>query len=147
MLVKWATGTNRKPRAREFQWVYGLSPRLIYTCNMGHTWSKLQCGAVITWSIFTRILTKDSPYFARKGEVWSVFCEFNLWCIFCFSRCHTIFKIMSCWRRAITALDCIWFITCYSLTWTCMPWQSPFTGTGACNLRAHKSVISYHDIS
>ena len=36
----------------------------------------IYCGAIITRSIFTKILMKD------EGEVWGVFCEYNLWCIF-----------------------------------------------------------------
>ena len=33
----------------------------------------MQCGAVITRSILSKILTKDTPQLARKGEVCGVF--------------------------------------------------------------------------
>ena len=39
----------------------------------------LQCGAVITQSIFCQILIKETPLLAREDDLWSVFCEFNLW--------------------------------------------------------------------
>ena len=56
----------------------------------------IQCGAVITRSIFTQILTKDTLSLAREGKVWGVLCEHYLWCIFCLSHCRTTCKIMLC---------------------------------------------------
>ena len=35
----------------------------------------VQCGALITRSIFTEILTIDTPQLAREGEVWGVCCD------------------------------------------------------------------------
>ena len=36
----------------------------------------VQCGAIITWSIFFQILTIDTAYLAYEGKVWSVICVF-----------------------------------------------------------------------
>ena len=58
---------------------------------------KIQYSAVITQSIFTQILTKDRPQIARKGEIWSVFCEYNLKCTFSLSLLYHIWKTMLCW--------------------------------------------------
>ena len=33
----------------------------------------IQCGAIIMWSIFSKIPTKDIPQLTGKGELWSVF--------------------------------------------------------------------------
>ena len=38
----------------------------------------IQCGAVITLSIFPQILTKDTLSLAREGKVWGVLCEHYL---------------------------------------------------------------------
>ena len=37
----------------------------------------IQCGAVITQSIFYKILKIDAPFFARDGEVWVTFVSVN----------------------------------------------------------------------
>ena len=38
-------------------------------------------------SIVSQILTIDTPKFAHKGEVWGVYCEFELSLMFCL--CHS----------------------------------------------------------
>ena len=43
----------------------------------------IQRGTIITQSIFSRILKKDTPWFAREGKVWGVFCEFEV--------CYTLY--------------------------------------------------------
>ena len=40
--------------------------------------SKLQCGAVITRTIFFKIITKVTPHLGLAGELWGVFCGFKL---------------------------------------------------------------------
>ena len=47
-------------------------------------------------SIFSKILTIATPYLARQGEVWRVYCVFSLWLIFCNNMCNTVLY------------DCIW---------------------------------------
>ena len=37
----------------------------------------MQCGAVITQSIFSKILTIDSPKLAYEDKLWNVFCDFK----------------------------------------------------------------------
>ena len=39
---------------------------------------KIQCSAVIVQTIFSQVLTNDTPYLAHEGELWGVFCELNL---------------------------------------------------------------------
>ena len=72
-----------------------------------HKWRcQMPCGAVITRSILTQILTKDTPYFTLTGELWGVFCEYNLWCIPCLS--HMQNHVMM--DRVITILHCTFII-------------------------------------
>ena len=33
-------------------------------------------------SIFLKMLTIDTPYLAREGEIWGVCCEFKVWYMF-----------------------------------------------------------------
>ena len=49
--------------------------------NLGH---RIQCGAVIMWLIFSKILTVDTPLLTREGEVWDVCCDSDI----CFTFCH-----------------------------------------------------------
>ena len=35
----------------------------------------MQCGADISWSVFSKILTIDTPKLGRVGEVWGVSCD------------------------------------------------------------------------
>ena len=55
-----------------------------------------QRGAVLTWSIFSKIITKDIPLLALTGELWGVFCGFKLTFIFCPSHLTTSYYI---WAR------------------------------------------------
>ena len=62
--------------------------------------------AVITLSIFSQILTIDTPQLAREGELWGVCYEFEVWFKFC--TCHCRAKNNSDkLDRIIMALDCI----------------------------------------
>ena len=40
---------------------------------------------------------KSSQTTRHSLPIWGVFCEYNFWCIFCLSHCHTICKMMFCW--------------------------------------------------
>ena len=44
--------------------------------------NKIQCSTV-TRSIFSKILTIDTPYLAHEGEVWGVCCGSKIWFTFC----------------------------------------------------------------
>ena len=52
---------------------------------------------IIMQSIFSKILRKYTPYFSQEGEIWGVFCEFNLWFIFCCSHWSAVLNIMLYW--------------------------------------------------
>ena len=62
--LRWLPHTILKPHCM---------PYSIISCCI------VQCGAVIKWSIFFKILIIDIPYLAFKGEVWDVCCEFEVW--------------------------------------------------------------------
>ena len=40
-------------------------------------------GPVIMWSIFFKILTRDTLELAHEGELWGVFCEYKIWFMSC----------------------------------------------------------------
>ena len=61
------------------------------------TFHYIQCSAVITRSIFSQILTRDTPQLAREGEIWSVFCEFEVWFAFRASQCSDVWNSILCW--------------------------------------------------
>ena len=46
----------------------------------------IMCGAVIGRSIFSQILTIDTPQLAHEDKVWRVCCVFEIW--FMFYHCH-----------------------------------------------------------
>ena len=77
----------------------------------------IQCGAVISWSIFSQIFTKDIPYLTCKGEVWSVFWVSSIWMIFCLSSCNYLCNIWQYKDCIITALDCISHISQGPMSW------------------------------
>ena len=54
----------------------------------------VQCGAVLTRSIFPKIFAKDTPI---TGEIWCVFRRFNLWFIFCPRHCSDVCNILLYW--------------------------------------------------
>ena len=54
-------------------------PRGIYERDV----LSVQCGAVLTRSISCQILTIDTPYLAREGEVWGVCCDSKVGFTFC----------------------------------------------------------------
>ena len=37
-----------------------------------------KCDAVKTRSFISKVLTTDTPYLSREGELWGVFCEFKV---------------------------------------------------------------------
>ena len=51
----------------------------IWFFSIRFVFSQYSAVPLITRTIFSWILTKDTPLLAGKGEVWGVFCEFNLW--------------------------------------------------------------------
>ena len=53
-----------------------------------------QCRAVITHSVFSKILPTGTPQRALEGEVWGVFCEYKRWFRWCVAHCGTICNIM-----------------------------------------------------
>ena len=56
-----------------------------------------QCGAVITWSIFLKIIIIDTPYLAHEGELLGVCCEFEVWFTFCCCNRSAVCNIMINW--------------------------------------------------
>ena len=56
-----------------------LSSRLPYPSTRFIYNNEIQWDAVITLSIFAKILTMGTPYLAREGELWGAFCEYKLW--------------------------------------------------------------------
>ena len=38
----------------------------------------VQCGAVLTRSIFSQILTSDTPDLAHEGKIWDVCCDISV---------------------------------------------------------------------
>ena len=57
----------------------------------------IPCIAVIRRSIFSKIITKDTPYIALMGELWVVFCGFKRTFIFCPSYRSDVYNIMLYW--------------------------------------------------
>ena len=53
-----------------------------------------QCRAVITQSVFSKILPTGTPQRAHEGEVWGVFSEYKRWFRWCVAHCSTICNIM-----------------------------------------------------
>ena len=64
--------------------------------NLQWNSNQIQCGVVITRSIFSKYLQKTPPKLARYGEVWGVFsnCGFSIWLIFCLSSCNQLCSIL-----------------------------------------------------
>ena len=67
----------------------------------------IECNAVIMWSIFSKNPHKRNLIAPRHGEIWGVFRELKLWCIFCLSHWSDVCNIMLYWNRVITAFNCI----------------------------------------
>ena len=56
---------------------------IIIICHLWKMWHGwVQCAAIIMQSIFSKNLTKYTPYLALMGEIWGVFCEVKLWFMF-----------------------------------------------------------------
>ena len=74
---------------------------------------------IIMQSIFSKIFTKDTPCLALTGELWGVFCDFQIWFMYCSCLCIVVFNIMiycmhyngtrlyKHWYWSIHMLDCI----------------------------------------
>ena len=58
---------------------------------------KLQCGAIITRSIFSKILTIDIALLASEGEIWGVSSEFTLCSMLHFNHYSVLCNIVSYW--------------------------------------------------
>ena len=56
------------------------------TSMVEHYWRRIECGDIMIRSVFSQILTTDTPQLAREGEGWCVCCEVKVWYTFC--HCH-----------------------------------------------------------
>ena len=70
-----------------------------------YTHTFLQCSAVITWSIFSQIFTKDTP------KVWGVFYGSRIWLISCLSSCNHLCNIF---RKKLEGMEDIGRIILFS---------------------------------
>ena len=65
-----------------------------WDAGLGHNQSLNTVWCCYNTSIFSKILTLDTPYLTREGEVWSVFCESKIWFIFCVSQCNGVWNVI-----------------------------------------------------
>ena len=69
-------------------------------CSMS-TVCLLQCGGVITWSIFTKKYQQRHPIVRPLGQKWGVFCRLKMWCIFSRSHLSDVRNIMLYWTTSL----------------------------------------------
>ena len=79
-----------------------LGLKLVYVSKRGSWWPrdlhmmrKVQCDVVISRSVLSKLLTTNTTYLVHEGPMWSVFCEFKLWFMFCFNPCSAVCNIIS----------------------------------------------------
>ena len=65
-----------------FKIILWNGPPLFHAMDFCLLSDKLQCGAVITRLVFSKICTKYSPLLAREGDIY-VCCDFKTWFTFC----------------------------------------------------------------
>ena len=82
MLVRWAPDVPFD--------VLNIFKRLFIQMLENH----IQCDSVIARSIFSQILTIDTPYLAREDDLWGVCCDSNILLTFCHCYCGVVSNIV-----------------------------------------------------
>ena len=81
-------------------YIYMCMCLYIYVCIYRH----MQCGAVMTRSVFFTIHIIHTPQLTREGEVWDVCFELEVWVTFCCYHYSTVSNIVinrtALWRRS-----------------------------------------------
>ena len=62
--------------------------------SKGDLMREIQCGVIITQSVFSKIFKKDTSKLDCQDEVSGVFSGFSLWVIFCLGPCNYVGNIM-----------------------------------------------------
>ena len=85
----------------------------------------IQCGAIITRSSFSQILTTDTPQLTREGSIWGVCCEFEVW--FTYAVITVPYDISWCIRVYVLMAYAPVTLHCQGMHWIsldCLEWNS-----------------------
>ena len=96
--LPWTNATRTMIEGRSSQ-LHSCGPRT----------EEIQRSAVVRQSVFSKIITISTPYLARAGEIWGVFCECKPWLMFCLGHCSDECIIVLYWtmlQRNSTVFGC-----------------------------------------
>ena len=73
--------TMTEPDKQKYHNIVGSMVRL-YICSLYICCWKINCGVAITLSIFTRIITTDTPWLIHRGDTCGINSKFIIWLMF-----------------------------------------------------------------